>query len=363
MASTSPYFASGVLTRNMSRQVCAAAGGRGRNQGSKFARSPNRLPQPGTGSGTPECSDAVVQPGYPSQDTARTATRTQAAGSPPRNAPRQKRKSVQTVSCSTQITSEAQTASSTEDTKAKWEPKDWREQLDNIWEMRKGRDAPVDHMGAEQCFDKTAALQVMRYQVLLSLMLSSQTKDQVTYAAMKRLREHGLTVENILKMEDKTLGELIYPVGFWRSKVKYIKQTTAILKEQYNGDIPSSVRELLKLPGVGPKMAHLVMKLAWNNVSGISVDTHVHRISNRLKWVKKETKTPEQSRLALEEWMPRDLWSETNWLLVGFGQQICLPVNPCCAGCLNREICPTAKNNLRKTNPRLSPNSPHQLCQ
>uniref|UniRef100_A0A8C3SIL5 Endonuclease III-like protein 1 n=1 Tax=Chelydra serpentina TaxID=8475 RepID=A0A8C3SIL5_CHESE len=222
----------------------------------------------------------------------------------------------------------------------KWEPGNWRQQLDNIREMRRNRDAPVDQMGAEKCFDSSAPPEVMRYQVLLSLMLSSQTKDQVTSAAMLRLREHGLTVDNVLQTDDATLGQLIYPVGFWKNKVKYIKQTTAILKQQYGSDIPSTVVELVNLPGVGPKMAHLVMDIAWNNVTGIGVDTHVHRISNRLKWAKKETKTPEETRVALEDWLPRDLWSEINWLLVGFGQQTCLPVNPRCKECLNRDICP-----------------------
>lgn len=228
------------------------------------------------------------------------------------------------------------------DRKLKWEPKNWRKQLENIRQMRSRRDAPVDEMGAEKCFDQNAEPQVMRYQVLLSLMLSSQTKDQVTSAAMTKLREHGLTVGRILETDDETLGKLIYPVGFWKSKVKYIKKTTEILQEQYGGDIPDNVAELVKLPGVGPKMAHLIMDIAWNNVSGIGVDTHVHRISNRLKWVKKETKTPEDTRVALEDWLPRDLWSEINWLLVGFGQQVCLPVSPRCTDCLNRDICPGA---------------------
>ncbi|TFK10405.1 Ig kappa chain V-IV region B17 [Platysternon megacephalum] len=231
----------------------------------------------------------------------------------------------------------------TDSKRLKWEPGNWRQQLDNIREMRRNKDAPVDQMGAEKCFDSSAPPEVMRYQVLLSLMLSSQTKDQVTSAAMLRLREHGLTVDNVLQTDDVTLGQLIYPVGFWKNKAKYIKQTTAILKQQYGSDIPSTVRELVNLPGVGPKMAHLVMDIAWNNVTGIGVDTHVHRISNRLKWVKKETKTPEETRVALEDWLPRDLWSEINWLLVGFGQQICLPVNPRCKECLNRHICPAAK--------------------
>ncbi|KAM9305450.1 endonuclease III-like protein 1 [Gastrophryne carolinensis] len=227
--------------------------------------------------------------------------------------------------------------------KQRWEPAHWRQHLENIRQMRSSRDAPVDQMGAEKCFDRDAAPEVMRYQVLLSLMLSSQTKDQVTSAAMTRLREHGLTVQRILETDENTLGNLIYPVGFWKRKVKYIKQTTEILQEKYGGDIPDNVAELVTLPGVGPKMAHLVMDIAWNNVSGIGVDTHVHRISNRLKWVKKETKTPEETRVALEEWMPRDLWSEINWLFVGFGQQHCLPVSPQCSECLNRTICPGAK--------------------
>ncbi|XP_014377033.1 endonuclease III-like protein 1, partial [Alligator sinensis] len=192
-------------------------------------------------------------------------------------------------------------------------------------------------------FCRQRGSRVRRYQVLLSLMLSSQTKDEVTSAAMLRLRERGLTVDNVLQTDDAALGRLIYPVGFWRNKVKYIKQTTAILKEQYGSDIPRTVKELVKLPGVGPKMAHLAMNIAWNDVSGIGVDTHVHRIANRLKWVKKETKTPEETRVALEDWLPRDLWSEINWLLVGFGQQTCLPVGPRCADCLNQALCPAAK--------------------
>ncbi|KAL8174984.1 UNVERIFIED_CONTAM: Endonuclease III-like protein 1 [Gekko kuhli] len=233
--------------------------------------------------------------------------------------------------------SDAEKAAQTEAKKQKWEPKDWRRHLDNIREMRKEKDAPVDQMGAEKCFDSEAPPEV-----LLSLMLSSQTRDQVTSAAMTRLREHGLTVDNILATEDATLGRLIYPVGFWKSKVRYIKETSAILKRDYRGDIPKTVAELVKLPGVGPKMAHLVMAIAWQNVSGIGVDTHVHRISNRLKWVQRETKLPEETRKALENWLPRELWSEINWLLVGFGQQICLPISPRCGECLNRDICPAS---------------------
>ncbi|XP_059271641.1 endonuclease III-like protein 1 isoform X1 [Mustela nigripes] len=250
-----------------------------------------------------------------------------------------------------------------------WEPPDWQQQLVNIRTMRSGKDAPVDQLGAEHCYDPSAPPKVRRYQVLLSLMLSSQTKDQVTAGAMERLRARGLTVDSILQTDDSTLGALIYPVGFWRSKVKFIKQTSAILQQRYGGDIPSSVAELVALPGVGPKMAHLAMAVAWGAVSGIgfgagklglqawvwpprpvmsqspaAVDTHVHRIANRLGWTKTATKSPEKTRAALEAWLPRELWSEINGLLVGFGQQTCLPVRPRCHTCLNRSLCPAAQS-------------------
>ncbi|XP_055460848.1 endonuclease III-like protein 1 isoform X2 [Psammomys obesus] len=225
-----------------------------------------------------------------------------------------------------------------------WEPQNWQQQLANIRIMRSKKDAPVDQLGAEHCYDASAPPKVRRYQVLLSLMLSSQTKDQVTAGAMQRLRARGLTVESILQMDDDMLGRLIYPVGFWRNKVKFIKQTTTILQQRYEGDIPASVAELVALPGVGPKMAHLAMAVAWGTVSGIAVDTHVHRIANRLRWTKKVTKSPEETRTALEEWLPRALWSEINGLLVGFGQQTCLPVHPRCQTCLNQALCPAAQD-------------------
>lgn len=223
----------------------------------------------------------------------------------------------------------------------KWEPPLWRKQFDNIVEMRNLRDAPVDIMGCDVIGDRSASPNIYRYHVLLSLMLSSQTKDEVTSAAMSRLRQHGCTIDNILKTSDEELGKLIYPVGFWKRKVDYIKRTSQILKDSYDGDIPNSVDLLCQLPGVGPKMAHLAMKSAWHTVTGIGVDTHVHRISNRLGWV--VTKQPENTRKALEDWLPREYWSEINHLLVGFGQQICNPVAPKCVGCLNISICPHAK--------------------
>ncbi|XP_047995184.1 uncharacterized protein LOC125233277 [Leguminivora glycinivorella] len=240
-----------------------------------------------------------------------------------------------------------------QETKGLWEPPHWQDFLLNLRNMRANKDAPVDTMGCHMSSDPKAPPEVIRYQHLISLMLSSQTKDQVTFAAMERLRERGLTIDNVLSMSDDELGKLIYPVGFWKTKVKYIKKTTQTLKEQYNGDIPDSVEKLCKLTGVGPKMAHICMSVAWNKVTGIGVDTHVHRISNRIGWVKKPTATPEDTRKALEAWLPFELWGEVNHLLVGFGQTICLPIGPNCEECLNNDICPSRgiKKSPKKATP------------
>ncbi|XP_045771789.1 endonuclease III-like protein 1 isoform X2 [Maniola jurtina] len=234
--------------------------------------------------------------------------------------------------------------------KGLWEPPHWKEFLINLRNMRSNHDAPVDSMGCHMSMDKDASPKIIRYQSLISLMLSSQTKDQVTFAAMERLRARGLTVDNVLNMSDEEFGQLIYPVGFWKTKVKYIKKTTQTLKDHYDSDIPDSVEKLCKLTGVGPKMAHICMKVAWNKVTGIGVDTHVHRISNRIGWVKKPTNTPEETRKALETWLPLDLWGEVNHLLVGFGQTICLPIGPMCHECLNNDICPSSDKGRKSPN-------------
>jgi endonuclease-3 len=125
-------------------------------------------------------------------------------------------------------------------------------------------------------------------------MLSSQTKDEITAKAMESLRGtiKPLNVENLIKLKEEELGKLIYPVGFWKTKAKHILKSSLILKEKYDFDIPDTVDGLCSLPGVGPKMAYIAMSVAWKKTVGIGVDTHVHRIANRLQWVKKATKIP-----------------------------------------------------------------------
>lgn len=116
---------------------------------------------------------------------------------------------------------------------------------------------------------------------------------------------------------------------------RYLKQTAVLLRDQHGGDIPSTIAGLTSLPGVGPKMAHLCMSASdgWDRVEGIGVDVHVHRITNLWGWQAPPSKTPEETRAALESWLPRDRWKEINWLLVGFGQTVCLPVGRRCGEC------------------------------
>lgn len=231
-------------------------------------------------------------------------------------------------------------------------PANWLRTIENIRKVRQKFPAPVDTMGCDQAhFNEDKDIN-QRFQILVSLMLSSQTKDPITWAAVQKLKQNGLgNVDGLLNAAEKDIEDLIFPVGFYRRKAIYLKKVAKVIKEEHNGDIPSSIKDLCDLPGVGPKMAHLCMQEAWNVVSGIGVDTHVHRISARLGWVPKEhIKTPEDTRVALEKWMPKEYWREINHLLVGFGQTICTPTRPKCDECYNNVICPSSNiNNKQKT--------------
>lgn len=225
-------------------------------------------------------------------------------------------------------------------------PTNWLKTIENIRKVRQKFPAPVDTMGCDQAHTRTDKDVDQRFQVLVSLMLSSQTKDPITWQAVQNLKEKGMgNVSGISGAREKDIEDTIYPVGFYRRKAIYLKKVAEILKNEYNGDIPDSIKNLCDLPGVGPKMAHLCMLEAWNIVSGIGVDTHVHRISARLGWVPaKGIKTPEDTRKYLESWLPQDYWREINHMLVGFGQTICTPTWPKCDQCYNNSICPSANS-------------------
>ncbi|KAJ4723334.1 Endonuclease III-like [Melia azedarach] len=226
-------------------------------------------------------------------------------------------------------------------------PANWEKVLEGIRKMRATEDAPVDSMGCEKAGSSLPPKE-RRFAVLISSLLSSQTKDNVNHGAIQRLLQNGLlTAETIDKTDEATIKDLIYPVGFYTRKASNMKKIAKICLLKYDGDIPSSLEELLLLPGIGPKMAHLVMNVGWNNVQGICVDTHVHRICNRLGWVsqpgrKQKTSTPEETREALQLWLPKEEWVPINPLLVGFGQTICTPLRPRCGMCSVSEFCPSA---------------------
>ncbi|KAJ5385948.1 hypothetical protein N7509_008489 [Penicillium cosmopolitanum] len=226
--------------------------------------------------------------------------------------------------------------------------------------------APVDTMGCAELYWRASSPKDRRFQTLVALMLSSQTKDTVTAVAMQRLhtelgeqdplikpevkledevkikledaeakpeptKDSTLNLDNILAVSPTRLNELIEKIGFHNNKTKYIKSAALILRDQFEGDIPSTPEGLMSLPGVGPKMAYLCMSAAWGKHEGIGVDVHVHRITNLWGWNK--TKNPEETRMALQSWLPRDKWHEINKLLVGLGQTVCLPVKRKCGEC------------------------------
>ncbi|KAL1592739.1 alpha,alpha-trehalase nth1 [Paraconiothyrium brasiliense] len=224
-------------------------------------------------------------------------------------------------------------------------PPNWEEIYSLTREMRNENVAPVDTMGCESLADRTSSPRDQRFQTLISLMLSSQTKDTVTAVAIKGMQERmpgGFNLESVLALEPPALNAFINKVGFHNLKTKYIKQAAELLRDKWNSDIPDTIEGLTSLPGVGPKMAYLCMSAAWGRDEGIGVDVHVHRITNLWGWHK--TTKPEDTRAALESWLPKEKWHDINNLLVGFGQTICLPVGRKCGDCklAGRGLCPSA---------------------
>ncbi|THH23141.1 hypothetical protein EUX98_g8038 [Antrodiella citrinella] len=235
-------------------------------------------------------------------------------------------------------------------------PPDWRDTYDTIKRMRTKIVAPVDTMGCDQAQNKETEPQNRRFATLVSLMLSSQTKDEVTDTAVAKLRDAlggSITVRALIAAEESAVAEAIAKVGFWRRKTQYIRQTAQRLQDDFDSDVPKTVDELCSLPGVGPKMAFLALQVAWNINVGIGVDVHVHRITNRLGWHKPPTKNPEQTRLNLQSWLPTGLHPDINHMLVGFGQVMCLPVGPRCGECeLSDGRCPSASKVAAKSRTR-----------
>lgn len=173
--------------------------------------------------------------------------------------------------------------------------------------------------------------------VLISTLLSLRTKDNVTLNASMRLFNAASDPASMLKLSSSEIEELIFPTGFYKTKAQRILEISSILVEKYGGKVPSTVEELLSLPGVGIKTANLTLNLGFG-IDAICVDCHVHQISNRLGWI--ETKTPEESEKALQKVMPKKFWIPLNELLVSYGQEICTSVSPKCSECPENQRCP-----------------------
>lgn len=174
------------------------------------------------------------------------------------------------------------------------------------------------------------------FKVLISTMLSLRTKDSTTEQACRRLFGLASTPQAILDLPAETIEQAIFPVGFYKTKAKNIRDASAAIIQRYGGRVPHDLDELLTLPGVGRKTANLVVILGYDGM-GICVDTHVHRITNR--WGYLATKTPEQTEMRLREILPRRYWKDINNYLVPYGQYVCQPVSPWCTRCRISRYC------------------------
>ena len=176
------------------------------------------------------------------------------------------------------------------------------------------------------------------FQILIGTLLSARTQDATTAAASERLFAKAPTPQAMLTLTVRQIEKLIYPVSFYRHKARHVKETCRMLLDNFGGVVPETMEELLTLPGVGRKTANLVLILAFKSRKNICVDTHVHRISNRLGWVK--TSTPDETELALYKATHRQWWPTVNLYLVTWGQNVCRPVYPRCGECVIAKWCP-----------------------
>jgi endonuclease-3 len=175
------------------------------------------------------------------------------------------------------------------------------------------------------------------FHVLIGTLLSARTQDATTHAASERLFKAAPTPRRMANLTVAQIERLIYPVSFYRNKARHVQATCRQLLERFGGRVPGTMEELLTLPGVGRKTANLVLILAFSSRDNICVDTHVHRISNRLGWVR--TRTPEQTEQALYRVADRRWWPDINLYLVVWGQNVCRPISPRCGGCAISRWC------------------------
>ena len=174
------------------------------------------------------------------------------------------------------------------------------------------------------------------YLVLIACILSLRTNDKTTYPATLRMLELAKTPKEMKNVSQEELAKAIYPVGFYENKARQIIELSKTIDEELNGQVPDEIEDLIKFKGVGRKTANLVLSLGFNKPA-ICVDVHVHRIFNRLGYIK--TKTPEETEFALREKLPQKYWIDINTLLVTHGQNVCKPIKPKCSECPIARYC------------------------
>jgi endonuclease III len=179
------------------------------------------------------------------------------------------------------------------------------------------------------------------FNTLISCLLSLRTKDDVTEQASLRLLKKHNTPQKILQLTEEEIQQLIYPVGFYKTKAKRLREISQTLLDKYNGEVPKDINELLKLKGIGRKTANIVMVYGHKKSGYLPIDTHCHRIPNRIGWI--QTKTPEETEYALQKILPKQHWDDFNDLFVSFGQHICLPISPYCSRCPIEKYCKKIK--------------------
>jgi len=204
--------------------------------------------------------------------------------------------------------------------------------IDEIHKILKGEVKKYDVPIAELIKLKTKS----KFKTLIITILSSRTTDKTLLKIHDKLFSEIRELDDLRRLSAKQIEKLIYPVGFYRNKAKYLKRLPEVIDNEFNGEIPNTVEGLVKLPGVGRKVANVVSVVAFGNYD-IGVDTHVHRIMNRFGYVK--TKTPNETENVLRGKLPKKYWKDINYILVAFGQNLCTPLSPYCSKCSVRRYC------------------------
>jgi len=206
-----------------------------------------------------------------------------------------------------------------------------QKKIKNVMEILKEKYPSHEKTTLNRMRDKPDA-----FKILISCLLSLRTQDKNTEIASKRLFAVATTPEQIIALSDSELENLIFSSGHYRKKARTLKHVSKVLLEEFSSRVPEEKEELMSIKGIGPKTANIVLAFAFGK-DALPIDTHCHRIPNRLGWI--NTKTPEQTEIELSQLLPKEYWKDFNAIFVQFGQTICVPISPKCSICLIEKYC------------------------